>query len=275
VPRTLIMHADFLSAYAYRWLEPIFKRSTIDRQMELFWAHLRQLGQQFDRVVCASHDLSSRLIAGGVPNVVTYPMGVEPEVFSPSLRDPVLRARLLKRCSLPPSAHLLLAVGRLAPEKRWPMVIEAVTAAARVRPIGLVMLGEGRDSRAVLSAIAGNPHIRLFEPERDRPTFARMVASADALVHGCEAETFCMAAAEARASGIPVIAPDRGGAADHAADGGGWSYRAADSRAASATILRALEKPFAPVPALARTIDDHFTDLFAEYSQLRSRRRAA
>jgi len=275
VPRTLIMHADILSAYAYRWLEPIFKRSTIDRQMELFWTHLRQLGQQFDRVVCASSDLSSRLVAGGVANVLTNPMGVEPGVFSPSLRDEVTRARLLERCSLAPSAHLLVAVGRLAPEKRWPMVIEAVTAAARVRPIGLVMLGEGRESRAVLSAIAGNPHVRLFEPERDRKAFARLLASADALVHGCEAETFCMAAAEARASGIPVIVPDRGGAADHAAQGGGWTYRASDSRSASAAILRALEQPFLPLPAPPRTMNDHFADLFAEYSRLLSHRRAA
>jgi alpha-1,6-mannosyltransferase len=275
VPRSLIMHADFLSAFAYRWLEPVLKRSTIDRRMKPYWAHMRQLGQQFDRVVCASRDLSSRLVAGGVANVVTHPMGVEPGVFSPSLRDPVLRARLLDRCSLPPDAHLFLAIGRLGSEKRWPMVIEAVTAAARVRPIGLVMLGEGRDSRAVLSAIGGNPHIRLFEPERDRKAFARLLASADALVHGCEAETFCMVAAEARASGVPVIVPDRGGAADHARDGGGWSYRAADSRSASAAILRALETPFTPVPATARTMEDHFADLFADYSLLLSHRRAA
>lgn len=274
-PRALIMHADILSAYAYRWLEPVFKRSTIDRQMEPYWAHLRELGQAFDRVVCASQDLSSRLAAGGVANVVTNPMGVEPGLFSPSLRDPLLRARLLDECSLAPDAHLLIAVGRLASEKRWPMVIEAVTAAARQRPIGLVMLGEGRESRAVLSAIGGNPHIRLFEPERDRKAFARMLASADALVHGCEAETFCMVAAEARASGVPVIVPDRGGAADHARDGGGWTYRAADTRSASAAILRALADPAAAAPPPARTMHDHFEALFADYSLLRSHRRAA
>ncbi|MBO0750071.1 MAG: glycosyltransferase, partial [Porphyrobacter sp.] len=224
VPRALIMHADPLSAYAYRWLQPLFKRPTIDRQMERYWAHVRRLGREFDRVVCASRDLSSRLIEGGVANVVTNPMGVEAGVFSPSLRDPALRANLLRQCDLPPSAHLLIGVGRLAPEKRWPLVIEAVTAAARLRPIGLIMLGEGRDSRAVLSAIGGNPHIRLFEPERNRAAFARLLASADALVHGCEAETFCMVAAEARACGVPVIVPDRGGAADHAANGGSWTY---------------------------------------------------
>lgn len=274
-PRSLIMHADILSAYAYRWLEPVFKRSTIDRRMERYWAHLRQLGRAFDRVLCASRDLSSRLMIGGVSNVVTNAMGVEPGLFSPSLRDPRLRATLLQKCSLPPDAHLLVAVGRLASEKRWPMVVEAVTAAARLRPIGLVMLGEGRDSRAVLSAIGGNPHIRLFEPERDRKAFARILASADALVHGCEAETFCMVAAEARASGVPVIVPDRGGAADHASHGRGWTYRAADTRSAYAAILRALEEPFASTISPPRTMRDHFVELFADYALLLSHRQAA
>ncbi len=275
VPRTLIMHSDVLSAYAYRWLQPIFKRPTIDRQMERYWAHLRRLGRAFDRVVCASQDLSSRLIAGGMANVVTNPMGVEPGLFSPSLRDPALRAGLLRKCDLPTSADLLIGVGRLAAEKRWPLVIDAVTAAARVRPIGLVLLGEGRDSRAVLSAIGGNPHIRLFEPERNRPAFARILASTDALVHGCEAETFCMAAAEARASGVSVIVPDRGGAADHAARGGGRTYPAADSRAASAAILNALTYPFGSAAVDARTIEDHFAELFADYGALLSGRRRA
>lgn len=274
VPRTLIMHADPLSAYAYRWLQPIFKRATIDRQFERYWAHLRRLGREFDRVVCASDDLSARLVAGGVANVVTHPMGVESGVFSPSHRDSGLRAGLLRKCDLPSSAHLLIGIGRLAPEKRWPLVIEAVTAAARVRPVGLIMLGDGRESRAVLSAIGGNPHIRLFEPERDRQAFARILASADALVHGCEAETFCMAAAEARASGLPVIVPDRGGAADHAKNGGGRTYAAADSRSACTAILEALARPL-DRPAAVRTIEDHFTDLFTDYSTLLPGRRAA
>ncbi len=276
VPRTLIMHSDFLSAFAYRWLQPIFKRPIIDRRLERYWAHLRLLGREFDRVVCASRDLSSRLMAGGVANVITNPMGVEPGLFSPGLRDEGLRASLLRKCDLPPSADLLIGVGRLAPEKRWPMIVKAVTAAARQRPIGLVLLGEGRDRAAVLSAIGGNPHIRLFEPERHRPSFARILASADALVHGCEAETFCMAAAEARASNVPVIVPDRGGAADHGAGGGGWTYAAADARAASSVITHALTHRLPSLAAPVRTIEDHFTDLFADYSALlEGRRRVA
>jgi alpha-1,6-mannosyltransferase len=201
-------------------------------------------------------------------------MGVEQACFSPAHRDPALRASLLADCGLPESAALLLAVGRLAPEKRWPLVIDAVSLASQQTPIGLVMLGEGREQRAILRHIAGNPHVRLFAPERNRSAFARIMASADALVHGCEAETFCMTAAEARASGTPVVVPDAGGAADHAADGAGRTYTAADSNAAAEAILEVVRERPRP-RASARTMDEHFRELFSAYAACLERRRQA
>lgn len=264
-PRSLVMHADPLSAYAYRWLGEIFSRQTIDRQFSVFWEHLRRHSRRFDHVVCANRDLTRRLSEGGVANTVTIPMGVEPGRFSPEHRDPALRARLLADCDLPESATLLLAVGRLAPEKRWPMVIDAVNAASHAAPVGLVMLGEGRERRVILKHIAGNPHIRLFAPERDRAAFTRIVASADALIHGCEAETFCMAAAEARASGIPVIVPDAGGAADHASAGAGRTYTAGNA-ASAAEAIRELAFSRSLPASRARTMDEHFEELFAAYA---------
>ena len=175
---------------------------------------------------------------------------------------------------MPESASLLVAMGRLAPEKRWPMVIDAVNAASRHAPIGLVMLGEGREQRAILKHIAGNPHVRLFAPERNRETFARIMASADALIHGCEAETYCMTAAEARASGTPVIVPDAGGAADHAVGGAGLTYAAGDPAAAARAILKTIEDGTRP-HAVTRTIGEHFEDLFAAYETIRRASRCA
>lgn len=273
-PRSLVMHADPLSAYAYRWLGQIFSRQTIDRQFSVFWEHLRRHSRRFDHVVCANSDLAHRLSQGGVSRTLTIPMGVEPGCFSPAHRDPALRARLLADCALPESATLLVAAGRLAPEKRWPMVVAAVNAASRDLPIGLVMLGEGRDSRTVLRHIAGNPHIRLFAPERDRHAFARILASADALVHGCEAETFCMVAAEARASGTPVIVPDAGGARDHALNEAGRTYAACDAISAAGAIRAvALARP--RPSASARTMEEHFVDLFAAYAAVANGSRRA
>ena len=269
-PRALVMHADPLSAYAYRWLEPILSREVIDRQCAPYWAHLRGLSRQFDRVVCANEDLRQRLMHGGVLHTVTQPMGVETTVFTPARRDAALRAQLLQRCNLPAHAHLLVGAGRLSAEKRWPMVVDAVTAAASDLPIGLILLGEGSQHARILRQINGNPHIQLLEPVRDRMGFAAILASSDALVHGCEAETFCMAAAEARACGVRVIVPDSGGAADHARNGAGRTYRATSAAALASAIREELTSRAQPTSfeASARSMTDHFADLFADYAGL-------
>lgn len=271
-PRSLFMHADPLSAYAYRYLEPLLSREAIDKGFGTFWEHLRRLGEDFDTVVCASGELRDRLVAGGVANTTLQPMGIEEGVFSPANRDPELRRRLLELCELPESAHLLIGVGRLSSEKRWPLVIDAVVAASQHVPLGLVLLGAGKQLRTITKAIAGNPHIRVLKPERDRARFAAIVASADALVHGCEAETFCLSAAEARASGVPVILPDRGGAADHAADGAGVTYAAVDRVSLAEAILQMEALQWRRTNAPVRTMREHFAQLFDHYAGIVERR---
>lgn len=267
--RSLVMHADPLSAYAYRWFAPLLSRSNIDRGFERYWEHLRHLGRAFDMTICANHDLAGRLRDGGVAGVRVHPLGVETDVFSPERRDPQLRARLLALCGLDTNARLLVAAGRLAPEKRWPMVVDAVAAASLHTPVGLVLFGEGREKRAIRNAIGGNPHVRLFEPERDRSAFAAILASADAVVHGCEAETFCMVGAEARASGTAVIVPDSGGAADHARSGGGLTYKAANRFSLTNAIAKFCEQPVRRQGEAAVVSNvQHFAGLFADYGHV-------
>lgn len=273
-PRSLIMHADPLGNYAYRWFRSVAPRDVIDRSFDWFWRHLRRMDARFDHIVCASDELAARLTAGGLRHVVVNRMGVQPGIFSPVHRDADLRRRLLQWCDLPEDALLLLGAGRHAPEKRWPMIIEAVTACGFNRPVGLVIAGDGRARTSVQRAAAGNPHVRLMAPVTDRPSFATLLTSADALVHGSESETFCMIAAEARASGIPMLLPDGGAAADHLVSGAGYHYSAADSASLARAIGRFLEDGAtehlnvarAAAPG-TRTMDAHFADLFALYEQ--------
>lgn len=278
-PRSLVMHADPLASYAYRWFDRIARPAVIDRGFGWFWRHLRRMDRAFDRIVVANTGFSRRLAQGGLAKVVTHPMGVTPGLFSPALRDDGLRRALLRRCGLGGDAVLLIGVGRHAPEKRWPLVIDACVAAGRKRPIGLVLVGDGRDRRRIIAHVGGNPHVQLLAPIRDRRDFARLLASADGLVHGCESETFCMIAAEARASGLPIVAPDRGGAADQARSAG-VLYRAGEPAAAAAAIHRLLARTPQHLEAgsagavASRTMDEHFRDLFEDYAALTRRRRA-
>ncbi len=275
VPRSLFMHADPLAAFAYRWFEGLASPAVVDKGFDWYWRHLLRLDAHFDMTVSACDSLSARLAAGGLQHVVTNPMGIDPHIFSPRLRDEALRAVLLRRCGLGPDATLLLGVGRHAPEKRWRMIVEAVMAAAYNRPIGLVIVGSGRDSSKIRRTIGGNPHIHLAERTSDRAEMARFMASADALIHGSESETFCLVAAEARASGLFLITPDRGAAADHARQSGGMVFASGDAASAADAVGRFVDMrtdgvlPFRPdVPV--RTMDDHFTTLFASFEALRT-----
>jgi alpha-1,6-mannosyltransferase len=275
-PRALIMHADPIAAFGYRWLGGLASVEAIDRGLEPGWRYMRRTAAPFDLVVSASFSLSERLSAQGISRVATCPMGIEQGIFDPALRDEALRARMLERCALPPEAVLLLGVGRLAPEKRWPLVIEAAVAAGVERPIGLVLVGDGRDRARIVRQIEGNPHIHLAAPIGDRFALARLMASADALIHGCDAETFSMVAAEARASALPLIAPDRGGAADHARASGGFTYAAGSAADAARAIADFAAGPRArSAPPPARSMELHFRELFALYEGLVSARRVA
>ncbi len=272
VPKAFIMHSEPLSAHVYRWFERLASTDAVDRQFDWFWERLREFGRTFSAVICANSNLAERMIEGGVGNVFNLPMGVQPGVFSPAHRSERLRAELLAECALGPEATLLVAAGRLANEKRVPMLVEAATLAGRHRQVGLAIFGEGRAKDKIVRAIGGNPHIRLFKPVRERDRFAAILASADALLHGCEAETFGMTTAEARASGIPVIAPDRGGASDFADPP--LQFHATDGDDAVRAIL-ALPDRFAPYPPSrkVRGMEDHFADLFALYERIAAERR--
>ncbi len=273
-PRALVMHADPLSAWAYRWLEGMVSRKTIDRGFDWFWRHLRRLDAGFDMVVCASPSLAQRMTGGGLQHVQTVPMGVDPGVFTPALRDPALRARLLARCELPESATLLLGIGRFSPEKRWPLIIAGAVAAGYSRPLGLVLVGDGHGRATVLRAVGENPHVQLLSPMTDRIELARLLASADLLVHGANAETFGMVQAEALASGLPIIVPDEGGAGDQALPGLGLRYAAGDAASAATVIghgiaqLPVLRANVLAAAGTVRTMDTHFADLFGRYAAL-------
>lgn len=269
--RALILHSDPLASYAYRWLGGALPQHVIDRVFGRFWRHLRTLSTMYDAIVTPSRDYAERLIAGGIASARSMPLGVEPGRFSPILRDEALRCALLNELDLPASATLFVAVGRLSPEKRGPMIVEAIAQAAREQPIGLLIVGSGPQEPKIARMCEHYPNIRMLGHIVERTDLARLLASCDALVHGCESETFGLALSEARASGIPLIIPDKGAVTEQIAHGAGLTYRAGRRESLSQAIKEFIRRGPSVQRAAAirqnhvRTLDEHFADLFAFY----------
>jgi alpha-1,6-mannosyltransferase len=272
--RALMLHSDPLASYAYRWLGGVLPQHAIDRICGRFWRHLRSLSGVFDAIVTPSRHYAERLAAGGVGSARAVPLGVEPGRFDPRLRDENLRGRFLSELGLPASAALLVAVGRLSPEKRWKMVFRAVAEANASRPVGLLVAGSGPQEPMLQRLCRSHTNIQLLGHVTERGEIARLLASCDALVHGCESETFGLALSEARASGIPLIVPDCGAVTEQLFDGAGLTYRAASRHELAGAILTfveggpELQRARATRQSAVRTLDDHFAELFAYYGTI-------
>ncbi|MBV8683355.1 MAG: glycosyltransferase [Caulobacteraceae bacterium] len=272
--RSLVFHQDFIAGYPHTLLDGLLDRDRIDRLFNGYWAYLRRLSANFDVTVTGGEWLAERLERFGVHRPVAVPFGIEADLFSPAQRNEALRRELLAACGAGSQSRLLLTVGRLHPEKRHRTVIEGFVRARADRPdIVLLVIGDGPTRGAVERLVRRSPGVHLMGPVTDRRRLAEIYASADLLVHGSGAETYGLVVAEAMSSGLPVVAPDTGGAADLARRGAAVTYRTGDAASCAAAICEALRSPAATGGAGAASggpssAEAHFVQLFALYRDL-------
>jgi alpha-1,6-mannosyltransferase len=276
VPRILFMHADPLAVYAHQWFDRWAKIATIDKGFGWFVAYLRKLSAPCAATVVGGDWLAKRFIGLGLHNPVSIPLGVAESEFSPTAADAETRTKMLRSCGLSPDSTLLACIGRMHPEKRVPVLIDAVRQAQKTTSVGLFIMGDGLSRKTLERLAAQVPHVFMAGEIRDRPQVARMMASADALLHGSASETFGYSVAEALRSGLPIIVPDRGGAADFAGSDYAEVYETGNVVSATAAILRMIARDRTrthQAAALAgqtrvSTADAHFEKLFALYGEL-------
>jgi len=157
-------------------------------------------------VLAPSHAVASALAGRGFSDRVrVWGRGVDIEAFSPRHRNEVLRAKLLAGGDL-----LLLSVGRVSPEKRLDVLIEAFGRLRReLAGARLAVVGDG-PARADLEASAPEGVSFVGELRGDR--LAEAYASADLFCFPSTSDTFGQVVMEAQASAVPVIAAAAGGA---------------------------------------------------------------
>ncbi|MGV8861713.1 MAG: glycosyltransferase family 4 protein [Pseudomonas sp.] len=155
--------------------------------------YVSKLYNNFDRVLAPSTIMADKLIRLGVENVHVQPLGVDLVTFTPTLRDPGLKAEL----GLNEATRLLIFAGRGSREKNLPVLLDCMKRLGA--DYHLLLVGSHMPD-AVPDNVSVIGH---FCPASE---IARLLASADALLHAGDQETFGLVILEAMASGIPVIA---------------------------------------------------------------------
>lgn len=191
---------DYLSGYGLGWAQG------------WCWHHLRNFHGQAEVTFCPSHATLDDLRGRGFrERMRIWSRGVDSELFSPSRRSEALRREIAPGADL-----ILMYVGRIAPEKRIGLLMDAfprirARAAGMGKRVALVLVGDG-PALASLRRTAG-PDVH-FTGYRRGQALAAHYAAADLFVFPSDTETFGQVVTEALASGVPAIAPARGGVMD-------------------------------------------------------------
>jgi glycosyltransferase involved in cell wall biosynthesis len=179
------------------------------------FAAARLLADRCDRIICVSpsaRDFHARR-AGLPPSRYTViPNGVDAEAFA---RDAQARRRLRQQWELADEQVLLAYVGRLDYEKGIDVLLATAShLAARGQAVHLVIAGDGPKRRHVENFIAhgeGGRQCRWLGHVQD---VRGVLSASDGLVMPSRWEGFGLAAAEAMACSLPVIASDVPGLRD-------------------------------------------------------------
>lgn len=190
--------------------------------------------------------------------VVIY-NGISAEEFRPSSET---RAKVRNTLGVGEDCNLFLAVGRLAPQKDYPNLFQALARLPQDLPFRLLIAGDG-PLRPQLEAMVGelglHSRVQLLGIRHD---VAALMAAADVFVHSAMGEPFGLVVAEAMACERVVVATDTGGVREVLGDTGFLVPRR--DPAALANALRiACELPHADAIKLGRAARQRVLDNYS------------
>lgn len=210
-------------------------------------AYVSKLYGNFDRVLAPSKVMADKLRRLGVRDVHVQPLGVDLETFDPARRDPQVRAEL----GIADTCRLLIYAGRGSREKNLPVLLECMRQLGRGYHLLLVGSNMPANVPENVSVIG-----QFCPPDQ----VARLMASADLLVHAGDQETFGLVILEAMASGTPVVAVRAGAFGEIVNDQCGRLCQPNDARAMALAVREAFEAGARKLGAQARRhVEQHYS----------------
>lgn len=210
-------------------------------------AYVSKLYGNFDRVLAPSKVMADKLRRLGVRDVHVQPLGVDLETFNPARRDPQVRAEL----GIADTCRLLIYAGRGSREKNLPVLLDCMRQLGRgyhLLLVGSNMPANVPDNVSVIG--------QFYPPDQ----VARLMASADLLVHAGDQETFGLVILEAMASGTPVVAVRAGAFGEIVNDQCGRLCQPNDARAMALAVREAFEAGARKLGAQARRhVEQHYS----------------
>jgi glycosyltransferase involved in cell wall biosynthesis len=174
-----------------------------------------------DHVVAVSDGQAERVRRCGVPSTRLSVIRNAARLAAFGQRDPAFRDRL--RSVFPPGttvSHVVLAAGRLSPEKGFGVLVEAVPAVLEKHPsAGIVLFGEGNERAKLEARVRELGITSRFRMPGHTEDLDRYLPWADVVALPSFTEGLPNVALEASAAGVPVVATAVGGTPEVVADG--------------------------------------------------------
>ncbi|WP_028697496.1 glycosyltransferase family 4 protein [Pseudomonas monteilii] len=207
-------------------------------------AYVSKLYGNFDRVLAPSQVMAEKLRRLGVRDVHVQPLGVDLATFHPARRDPHVRAEL----GIADTSRLLIYAGRGSREKNLPVLLDCMRQLGD--PYHLLLVGS--------SMPANVPHnVSVIDHFCPAAEVARLMASADLLVHAGDQETFGLVILEAMASATPVVAVRAGAFPEIINEQCGRLCAPNDGRAMASAVREAFEAGIRELGVQARHHVEH------------------